>query len=141
MTIQVYKIGPKDSLRVLVEDMRTLARQDYQRTLPIYSTSFAEASLKARAYEEELLQIMRYLQFSDLPNDFVSLALSVDAFPDQPLCWHLSMALAAEARNQEPRRVPDAIAQRIAKEFEVPDEGKPEGIFKKIRHFRGPFQP
>lgn len=141
--ITVIRIKPKDPLVNLVAAMRTVAIAGYAKELPpAYSATVQEAIARSATALDAVLEEgkTRFLHFTDYPQDFVSVVLSVDDFPEQPPCWHLSMAMAAPA-GEPPRRVPDRLTKRLTTAFEIHEEGPPEGAFRNVRHFRAPYQP
>lgn len=142
-SLTIIRIEPDSPLVNLVSTMRAVAVADLAKTLPVYSVTIQEAIAKAASAVDAVLAEgkTRFLHFTDFPEDIVSVVLSVDVFPGQSPCWHLSMALAARQSTEEPRRVPNRLAKRLTTAFEIQGEGPPEGVFRNVRHFRAPYRP
>lgn len=141
--IPVFRVGPTDSLMNVVCMMRESAQQDYMTTQPIYAATASEAMADGASQVDEVLStgMTQFFQFTDMPNEFISVVLTIDAFEDESLCWHLSMGISSKSANEEPRRVPNALAKRLANSFEVTTESPPEGAFRNVRHFRATYRP
>ncbi len=129
-------------LRPLVDAMRR-ASEYVPDTKPgqDYSSTPQEAIRKAAPRREQILDqgSTRFIQVSD--SVFVVVVLSIDVPADGPPCWHMSTSTAPMLPGHEPGRVSDRMCRYLSAAFETPTEGPPEGAFKNVRHFRGPYQP
>lgn len=126
-------------VRQVGESMRRAAQREFVTANPSYSKDEAEAVARALVEKETLLKDETIQALIFPPRTMVSLVLTVDAFVE-PKRWHLSMAHVVDAKPTI-RRVPDALAKRIAGII-LPEsaEGPPEGAFKDARHFFAPYK-
>lgn len=140
--LPVVRIQPASDLKLLVAAMRKAAQAGYIQERPIYSKTEVEAILAAAPEAERLLSEGKTRILLVLPQNILAcVVLTIDDFEGEPKTWHLSTSLPPLEIGPPPARVPDVLAARLAKAFETPDEGPPEGAFKNVRHFRGPYRP
>lgn len=142
MPLPIVRIPVESDLRVLVQHMRQAAVADHLKTPSEHSATPQEAIQNAAPFADEILSEGRTRILQIMPSRLlVSLVLTVDALPGTPKVWHLSAAVAPSTTKDEPGRIPDDLARRFSIAFETPTEGPPEGVFKHVRHFRGPYRP
>jgi hypothetical protein len=137
--LPVARIQCDADLDALALSMREAA-QTVTGEKPSYSKTPAEALRKAiKADPDFKLLDEGWTRAVLIDGVLISVALSIDAFKDEPKQWHLSMCTVGPQAVHEPGRVPDSIAGRFTKAFNTPEEFHLEGAFKNLRHFRGVF--
>jgi hypothetical protein len=127
----------------IAAEMKRIAKTFYVQTQPEYSPTVAIANKRAAKSNDEIFSRGTTRRFVFPGATEVALSITVDDYEGEAKKWHLSMS-SPNYRTMEPDPVPAIIARAILRAFfnaEQPEQGPPEGAYKRVQHFRVPYLP